>query len=324
MVRVLIADAVSPGAAALIRARGIEVDERSDLGPDSLVACIGGYDGIVVRSATKLTAETMEAAVALKVIGRAGVDVDNIDVAAATARGIVVMNAPEATTTATAELTIGLLLAAARQVAAADRGLRAGKWEKGRLLGVELSAKTLGIVGLGRIGTAVAGLAHGLKMRVLATDPYVARTRMEEHGVEKVSLEGLLKRSDFITLHAPLTDETRGMIDASALRKTREGVRIVNCARGGLIVEPDLAAAIRQGHVAAAGLDVFAKEPVLDNPLFALETVIATPHIGAGTVEGQERLATAIAGQVADYLLSGKLVNVVNASATGGVAVAES
>ena len=324
MVRVLIADAMSPGAAALFRARGIEVDERTDLSPESLLACIGRYDGIVVRSATTLTAETLKAAITLKVIGRAGVDVNNIDVAAATTLGIVVTNAPEATTTATAELTIALLLAAARQVPAADRGLRAGRWEKGRFLGVELAAKTLGIVGLGRIGSAVAERARGLKMRVLATDPYVAFARMERRGVEKVALDSLLKRSDFITLHAPLTDETRDMVDAAALGKTRAGVRIVNCARGGLIVEADLAAAIQRGQVAAAALDVFADEPARGNPLFKLDQVIATPHIGAGTVEGQERLAAAIAGQMADYLLNGTLTNAVNASAASGLAPANS
>ena len=314
MARVLIADAVSPGAAALFRARGIEVDERADLGDESLSARIGGYEGIVVRSATKLDAALLEAAPSLKVIGRAGVDVDNIDLAAASARGIVVMNAPEATTTATAELTIALLLATARQVPAADRGLRAGRWEKSRFLGVELAAKTLGIVGLGRIGGAVAERARGLGMRVVATDPYVAEARMAAHGVERVALDSLLARSDFISLHTPLTEETRGLIDATALAKTRAGVRIVNCARGSLIVEDDLAAAIRQGQVAAAALDVFAEEPARGNALFELYQVIATPHVGTGTVEGQERLATAIAGQMADYLLDGTLVNVVKAT----------
>ena len=314
MARVLIADAVSPGAAALFRARGIEVDERADLGDESLSARIGGYEGIVVRSATKLDAALLEAAPSLKVIGRAGVDVDNIDLAAASARGIVVMNAPEATTTATAELTIALLLATARQVPAADRGLRAGRWEKSRFLGVELAAKTLGIVGLGRIGGAVAERARGLGMRVVATDPYVAEARMAAHGVERVALDSLLARSDFISLHTPLTEETRGLIDATALAKTRAGVRIVNCARGSLIVEDDLAAAIRQGQVAAAALDVFAEEPARGNALFELDQVIATPHVGTGTVEGQERLATAIAGQMADYLLDGTLVNVVKAT----------
>ena len=314
MARVLIADAVSPGAAALFRARGIEVDERADLGDESLSARIGGYEGIVVRSATKLDAALLEAAPSLKVIGRAGVDVDNIDLAAASARGIVVMNAPEATTTATAELTIALLLATARQVPAADRGLRAGRWEKSRFLGVELAAKTLGIVGLGRIGGAVAERARGLGMRVVATDPYVAEARMAAHGVERVALDSLLARSDFISLHTPLTEETRGLIDATALAKTRAGVRIVNCARGSLIVEDDLAAAIRQGQVAAAALDVFAEEPARGNALFELDQVIATPHVGTGTVERQERLATAIAGQMADYLLDGTLVNVVKAT----------
>ena len=310
MVSVLIADAVSPAAVKSFRARGIEVDE---LGADSLLACIGRYDGIVVRSATKLNAVVLEAATSLKVIGRAGVDVDNIDLAAAAARGIVVMNAPDDSTTATAEHTIALLLAAARQVPAADRGLRAGRWEKGRLLGVELSGKTLGVVGLGRIGGAVAERARGLKMAVLAADPYVPESQMTAQGVEKTDFVTLLERSDFISLHAPLSGETRGMIDAAALARTRPGVRIVNCARGGLIVEADLAAALRRGHVAAAALDVFAAEPAHDNPLFALDQVIVTPHIGAGTVEGQDKLAATIAGQMADYLLNGKLTNVVNA-----------
>ena len=312
MIRVLIADAVSAGAGALFRARGIEADA---LGADSLIARIGRYDGVVVRSATRLDAEILEAARSLKVIGRAGVDVDNIDVAAATARGVVVMNAPDDSTTATAEHTIALLLAAARQVPAADRGLRAGRWEKERLLGVELAGKTLGIVGLGRIGAAVAERARGLKMAILATDPHVPASDMAARGVEKLEIEPLLERSDFITLHAPRNDETRGLIDAAALAKTRPGVRIVNCARGDLIVEADLAAAIRRGHVAAAALDVFAHEPAQGNPLFALGQVVVTPHIGAGTIEAQARLAATIAGQMADYLLTGKLTNAVNPGA---------
>ena len=318
MIKVLIADALSPGAAASFRARGIAVDERAGLGPDSLIACIGRYDGIVVRSATKLTPEVIEAAVQLKIIGRAGVDVDNIDLAAATARGIIVMNAPEDTTTATAEHTIALLLSLARSVPAADRGLRAGKWEKSRFLGVELADKTLGIIGLGRIGGAVAERARGLKMRILATDPYVPESAMLVQSVEKVGLDALLERSDFITLHTPLSDETRDMIDAAALGKTRPGVRIVNCARGGLIVEADLAAAMRRGHVAAAALDVFAAEPAHDNPLFDLDQVVVTPHIGAATAEGQDKLAATIADQMADYLLSGKIANAVNAPTANG------
>ena len=315
MVKVLIADALRPGAAASLRARGIEVDERTGFGPDSLIACIGAYDGIVVRSATKLDAKVIAAAAKLKVIGRAGVDVDNIDLAAATARGIVVMNAPEDTTTATAEHTIALLLAIARGVPAADRALRTGKWEKSRFLGVELAGKTLGIIGLGRIGAAVAERARGFKMRVIASDPHVSDPAMAAQSVDKVDLEALLARADFVTLHAPLNDQTRGMIDATALSKTRPGVRIVNCARGGLIVEDDLAAAIRRGHVAAAALDVFAVEPARDNPLFDLDQVVVTPHIGAATAEGQHKLSVTIARQMADYLLNGRLTNAVNAPA---------
>ena len=312
MPRVLIADSLSPRAAEVFAARGIAVDVATGLAPAGLAARIGGYDGLAVRSATRVTADSIAAARRLKAIGRAGVGVDNIDVAAATARGIVVMNTPFGNSVTTAEHTVAMMLALARRIPQADRSARAGEWKKSRFVGVELAGKTLGLVGCGNIGAIVAERAQGLKMRVIVHDPYLAAERAAELAVEKVDFDTLLARADIVSLHAPLTDETRGMIDAAALARARPGMRLVNCARGGLVVEADLAAAIGSGRVAGAALDVFEREPPRGNPLLALEQVIATPHLGASTAEAQEKVAAQIAEQMADYLLTGTVTNALN------------
>ncbi len=312
MPKILISDKMSPLAAEIFTARGIEVDVKTGLEPDALKAIIADYDGLAVRSATKATAEIIAAADNLKVIGRAGIGVDNIDLAAATARGAVVMNTPFGNSITTAEHTIALMTSLARQIPLADRSTRAGKWEKSRFMGMELCKKELGIIGCGNIGAIVATLALGLKMRVIAYDPYLSPERANNLGVERVALDELLQRADIITLHVPLTDETRGVIDADALAKTKPGVQIVNCARGGLVVEADLKTAIESGHVAGAALDVFETEPARDNPLFELDQVIATPHLGASTDEAQENVARQVAEQMSDYLLTGGVTNAVN------------
>src|SRR5258708_7502009 len=250
MPKVFIADALSPRALEVFAERGIEVDQETGLSPEELRLRLGAYDGLAVRSATKVTADLLSAAGDLKVIGRAGIGVDTIDVDAATHRGIVVMNTPYGNAITTAGQATAMIFALARQIPAADRSTQAGKWEKSRFMGVELSGKTLGIVGCGNIGSIVANRAHGLNMKVVAYDPFLSPERALDLGVERVSLDALLARSDFITLHTPLTEATEGLIDAEALAKTKRGVRIVNCARGGLVVEADLAAALDTGHVA--------------------------------------------------------------------------
>jgi D-3-phosphoglycerate dehydrogenase len=312
MHRVLIADDLSSRAMEIFRARGIEADLRTGLSAAELESCIADYDGLAVRSATRATAKLIGKAERLKVIGRAGIGVDNIDVAAATQRGIVVMNTPHGNAITTAEHAIAMMFALAREIPAADRSTQAGKWEKSRFIGVELAGKTLGIVGCGNIGSIVADRAHGLKMKVIAFDPYLSDDRARDLNVEKVELDELLTRSDFITLHTPLTDVTRGMIGAKALARTRRGVRLINCARGELIVEADLKAALESGQVAGAALDVFAEEPARTNILFGLEQVVATPHLGAATVEAQEKVALQVAEQMSDFLLTGAVSNALN------------
>ena len=310
--KVLIADALSPSALDIFRERGIEAVSRTGLSTAELKEIIGGYDGLAVRSATKVTREVHEAAASLKVVGRAGIGVDNIDVPAATQRGVVVMNAPHGNAITTAEHAIAMILALARKIPQANASTHAGKWEKERFVGVELAGKVLGIVGCGNIGSIVADRAHGLKMRVIAYDPFLSEERAKDLGVERVELDQLLARADIVTLHTPLTETTRHMIDARALAKTKRGVRIVNCARGELVAEADLKAAIESGHVAGAALDVFGQEPARSNPLFGLEQVVATPHLGASTSEAQEKVAVQIAEQMADFLLTGAVANAVN------------
>lgn len=312
MPRVLIADELSPAALGVFAERGVEAEVRTGLRKDELVGVIGDYDGLAVRSATKVTAEVLAAASRLKVVGRAGIGVDNIDVEAATGRGVVVMNTPFGNSVTTAEHAITLMLALCRQIPAADRSTRAGKWEKSRFLGVELMGKTLGLIGCGNIGSIVADRAQGLKMRVVAFDPFLAPARARDLGVEKVELDELLARADVITLHTPLTEQTRNVLSRANLERTRPGVRIVNCARGGLVDEQALHDLIQAGHVAGAALDVFAVEPARDSPLFALDEVIATPHLGASTAEAQENVALQVAEQMADYLTTGAVVNALN------------
>jgi D-3-phosphoglycerate dehydrogenase len=312
MPKVLISDELSPRAVDIFRERGIDVDMQTGLKPDQLKAIIGDYDGLAIRSATKVTAEILEAAHALKVVGRAGIGVDNVDIPAASARGVVVMNTPFGNSITTAEHAIALIFALARDIPQANASTHAGKWEKSRFMGVELTGKVLGIIGCGNIGSIVADRALGLKMRVVAFDPFLTPERATDIGVEKVELNDLLARADFITLHTPLTDQTRNVLSAENLAKTKPGVRIINCARGGLIDEAALKAAIESGHVAGAALDVFAIEPAKENPLFALEQVICTPHLGASTNEAQENVALQVAEQMADFLLQGAVVNALN------------
>jgi D-3-phosphoglycerate dehydrogenase / 2-oxoglutarate reductase len=312
--RVLISDALSPAAVQIFKDRGIEVDFQPALGKDKdkLAELVGHYDGLAIRSATKVTPKILEKAKNLKVIGRAGIGVDNVDVAAATARGIIVMNTPFGNSITTAEHAISLMLALARQIPEADASTRAGKWEKNKFMGVEIFGKTLGIIGCGNIGSIVADRALGLKMKVIAYDPYLSPERAVDLGVEKVELDELLRRADFITLHTPLTDKTRNVIDTAAIKKMRKGVRIVNCARGGLVDEAAIADALKTGQVAGAAFDVFLTEPATASPLFGLPNVVCTPHLGAATSEAQENVALQIAEQMSDYLLRGAISNAIN------------
>ncbi|HAD86964.1 MAG TPA: phosphoglycerate dehydrogenase, partial [Rhodospirillaceae bacterium] len=277
-----------------------------------LCAIIGDYDGLAVRSSTKVRGPVFDAATNLKVVGRAGIGVDNVDMDAATAKGVVVMNTPFGNSITTAEHAIAMLMSLARDIPQANASTHAGKWEKSRFMGVEITGKVLGLVGCGNIGSVVADRAQGLKMRVIAFDPYLTEDRATELGVEKVALDDLLARADFITLHTPLTDSTRYIIDADALAKTRKGVRLINCARGGLVDEAALKAALESGQVAGAAIDVFEEEPAKENALFGMEQVVATPHLGAATSEAQEKVAVQIAEQMSDYLLDGAVSNALN------------
>jgi D-3-phosphoglycerate dehydrogenase / 2-oxoglutarate reductase len=312
--RVLISDALSPAAVQIFKDRGIDVDFQPALGKDKegLAAAIGKFDGLAVRSATKVTAKLLDNAVHLKVIGRAGIGVDNVDIPAATAKGIIVMNTPFGNSITTAEHAITLMLSLARQIPQADTSTQAGKWEKNRFMGVEITAKTLGVIGCGNIGSIVADRAVGLKMKVIAYDPFLSPDRAMVLGVEKVELAELIRRADFITLHTPLTDKTRNILGADALAATRKGVRIINCARGGLVDEKALRALLDSGHVAGAAFDVFTEEPATDNPLFGHPNVVCTPHLGASTMEAQENVALQVAEQMSDYLLRGAIANAVN------------
>lgn len=312
MAKVLISDKLSPRAAEIFRERGIEVDFRPGIDGDELIAAIADVDGLAVRSATTVTAELMASAPNLKIIGRAGIGVDNVDVAAATQRGIVVMNTPYGNSVTTAEHAIAMMMSLARQLPAANASTHAGKWEKSAFMGMEVASKTLGLLGCGNIGSIVADRAHGLKMRVVVYDPFLSPERADDLSVEKVELDELLRRADVISIHAPLTDGTRSILDAAAFAKMKDGVRIVNCARGGILVETDLRDAIVAGKVAGAAIDVFEQEPAHENVLFGMPQVIATPHLGAATSEAQENVALQVAEQMADYLLSGAVSNAIN------------
>ncbi|RDE05936.1 phosphoglycerate dehydrogenase [Sphingomonas aracearum] len=312
MPKVLISDKMDPKAAQIFRERGVEVDEITGKTPDELKAIIGDYDGLAIRSSTKVTKDILEHATNLKVVGRAGIGVDNVDIPAASAKGVVVMNTPFGNSITTAEHAIALMFALARDLPEADKSTQAGKWEKNRFMGVEVTGKTLGLIGAGNIGSIVADRALGLRMKVVAYDPFLSPERAVEMGVEKVELDELLTRADFITLHTPLTDQTRNILSDENLAKTKKGVRIVNCARGGLIDEAALKEGLDSGHIAGAALDVFVQEPAKESPLFGTPNFISTPHLGASTTEAQVNVAIQVAEQMADYLVSGGVTNALN------------
>lgn len=312
MPKVLISDKLSPTAVDIFKKAGVEADVKTGLSEDELCAIIGEYDGLAIRSATTVTPKVFEAAKKLKVVGRAGIGVDNIDQKAATAHGVVVMNTPFGNSVTTAEHALAMMMALARQIPQANASTHASKWEKNKFMGTELYNKTLGLIGCGNIGSIVANRAQGLKMKVIAYDPFLSAEKADSANIRKVELDELLKESDFITLHTPLNDSTRNILNADSMKKLKKGVRIVNCARGGLIDEAALKAAIESGHVAGAALDVFEVEPAKDNILFGMEQVICTPHLGASTTEAQENVALQVAEQMADYLVSGTVTNALN------------
>lgn len=312
MPKVLISDKLSKAAITIFEEAGVEVDFRPGLPKEELLEIINNYDGLAIRSATKVTADVLAAAPNLKVVGRAGIGVDNVDIPAATQAGVIVMNTPFGNAVTTAEHAISMMLSLTRQIPQAHASTIEGKWEKSKFMGTEITGKKLGIIGCGNIGAIVADRARGLKMKVMGYDPFLTPERATEIGIEKVELDDLLTQADFITLHTPLTDATRNVISADALNKTKKGVRIINCARGGLIDELALAAALNNGHVAGAALDVFEVEPAKENVLFGLPNLIATPHLGASTTEAQEKVALQVAEQMSDYLMNGAVTNALN------------
>jgi D-3-phosphoglycerate dehydrogenase len=310
--KVLISDQMDPNAAQIFRERGCDVDEITGQTPEQLMEIIGQYDGLAIRSSTKVTKAILEAATNLKVVGRAGIGVDNVDIPAASAKGVVVMNTPFGNSITTAEHAIALMFALARQLPEADASTQAGKWEKNRFMGVELTGKTLGLIGAGNIGSIVASRALGLRMKVVAFDPFLTPERAIEMGVEKADLATLLAKADFITLHTPLTDQTRNILSRENLAKAKKGVRIINCARGGLIDEAALKEGLDTGHIGGAALDVFITEPARESPLFGTPNFICTPHLGASTNEAQVNVALQVAEQMADYLTAGGVTNALN------------
>ncbi|WP_454597054.1 phosphoglycerate dehydrogenase [Qipengyuania sp. SM2507] len=310
--KVLISDKMDPNAARIFAERGCEVDVKPGMTPEELEACIGEYDGLAIRSSTVVTPAILDAATNLKVIGRAGIGVDNVDIPYASGKGVVVMNTPFGNSITTAEHAIAMIMALARQIPEANARTQAGEWPKSAFMGVEVTGKTLGLIGAGNIGSIVAARAQGLRMKVIAYDPFLTPDHAVEIGVEKVDLETLLARADFITLHTPLTDETRNILSAENLAKTKQGVRIVNCARGGLIDEAALAELLGSGHIAGAALDVFATEPAKESPLFGQPNFICTPHLGASTTEAQVNVALQVAEQMSDFLVDGGVSNALN------------
>jgi D-3-phosphoglycerate dehydrogenase len=310
--KVLISDKMDPNAARIFEERGCDVDVITGETPEQLIARIGEYEGLAIRSSTRVTKEVLDAATNLKVIGRAGIGVDNVDIPAASARGVVVMNTPFGNSITTAEHAIAMMMALARQIPEANARTQAGEWPKNGFMGVEVTGKTLGLIGAGNIGSIVASRALGLKMKVIAFDPFLTAERAVELGVEKAELDDVLARADFITLHTPLTEQTRNILSKENLAKTKKGVRIINCARGGLIDEAALREALDSGHVAGAALDVFADEPAKDNVLFGAPNFICTPHLGASTTEAQVNVALQVAEQLADYLVNGGVTNALN------------
>jgi D-3-phosphoglycerate dehydrogenase len=310
--KVLVSDNISAKGVEILKKAGLDVDVKTGMKPEELKACIGEYSGLVIRSATKVTAEIIDAATNLKVIGRAGSGLDNVDKVAASKKGIVVMNTPGGNTVTTAEHTIAMLFSVARMIPQATASMKAGKWEKKKFMGVELFNKTLGIVGLGAIGSEVAKKAQGLEMNIIAYDPFLSEEKAETMGIKKGSLDEIFAESDFITIHSPMTPETKNLINVNTIAKMKNGVRIINCARGGIVNEHDLFEAMKSGKVAAAALDVLEKEPPENNPLLTLENLICTPHLGASTEEAQENVALAVAEQIADYLVHGTIRHAVN------------
>ena len=312
--KILVADKISETGVSLLKEQGFEVVEAYGSSPEKVIQLSSDADAIIVRSATKITRDVFAAAKNLKCVGRAGVGVDNIDVEAATERGVIVMNTPGGNTIAACELAFTHMLCTARPIVQADASMKTGKWDKKSFEGIELNGKVLGVIGLGRIGGNLAKRALAFNMRVVAYDPYLTEERAHAMGVEKVELANLLPQADYISIHMPKTAETNHMIDAAALAKMKKGVRIVNCARGGLIDEPALADALKSGHVAAAGLDVFEQEPLqADSPLRGLKNVVMTPHLGASTVEAQENVGIEIAETIGSVLKGGMIKNAVNA-----------
>ena len=311
--RVLISDKLSPAAVQIFKDRGVDADVNTGLSKDELIKIIGDYDGLAIRSMTKVDKDVLAAAKKLKVVARAGIGVDNVDIPAATAAGVIVMNTPFGNSITTAEHAIAMMFALARELPAADVSTQSGKWEKNRFMGVEITSKTHGVIGCGNIGGIVADRAIGLKMKAIAFDPFLSPERAVELGVEKVELEELLARADFITLHTPLTDKTRNILSRENLAKTKKGVRIINCARGGLVDEEALREALESGQVGGAAFDVFTVEPAKENVLFGAPNFIATPHLGASTNEAQENVALQVAEQISDYVLTGAITNSLNA-----------
>jgi D-3-phosphoglycerate dehydrogenase len=310
--KVLISDKMDPQAAQIFADRGCDVDVITGKTPEELKAMIGQYDGLAIRSSTKVTKEILDAATNLKVIGRAGIGVDNVDIPAASAQGVVVMNTPFGNSITTAEHAIALMFALAREIPEANAQTQAGKWPKNDFMGVEVTGKTLGLIGAGNIGSIVASRAIGLKMKVVAFDPFLTEERAIEMGVEKADLDTLLARADFITLHTPMTEQTRNILSRENLAKCKKGVRIINCARGGLIDEEALKEGLDSGHIGGAALDVFQTEPAKESPLFGTKNFICTPHLGASTSEAQVNVALQVAEQLSDYLLTGGVTNALN------------
>jgi len=315
--RVLVSDKLAPEGLAVLAAAAadgeLEFDVRPGMSSDELIAAIPSYDALIIRSATTVTREVIEAATRLRAVGRAGIGVDNVDVGAATRRGIAVMNTPGGNNVTTAEHAISMMLALARSIPQATASMKAGKWEKSKFTGVEICGKKLGLIGIGNIGRIVAQLAQGLNMKVVAFDPFIPEEKANEMGVELLDLDELLRGSDFVSVHVPLTTETRGLIDAAALAKMKRGARLINCARGGIVDEAALAAALRSGALAGAALDVFEQEPTpADNPLLGLDNLVCTPHLGAATAEAQVNVSVAVAEQIVEFLLHDTVSNAVN------------
>ncbi len=310
--KVLISDKMDPNAARIFEERGCDVDVITGESPEELKARIGEYHGLAIRSSTTVTPEILDAATNLKVIGRAGIGVDNVDIPYASGKGVVVMNTPFGNSITTAEHAIAMIMALARMIPAADARTQKGEWPKKDFMGIEVTGKTLGLIGAGNIGGIVASRAQGLRMKVIAYDPFLTEDRAIELGIEKVDLDNLLSRADFVSLHTPLTDQTRNILSRERLENAKPGIRIVNCARGGLIDEVALKEMLESGHVAGAALDVFAEEPAKENPLFGAPNFICTPHLGASTTEAQVNVALQVAEQMADYLVNGGVTNALN------------